>query len=205
MPADIATLLAEAPWLARLARSLTGDGAEADDLVQETYAAALRSPPETDRPIRPWLRHVAKNLARMRHRGSSRRAANESVVEAQSDPVRTPEQLVERAQLERRLAELVLELEEPFRATVLLRYREGLSAEQIAKERLCRWGAWAPSSWRSTHKRRRSSAMALRCRATRSFRCTEAASKEVQRRSRACAQVRIPCARCSVTRALRAR
>lgn len=41
MVADIATLLAEAPWLARLARSLTGDAAEADDIVQEAYAAAL--------------------------------------------------------------------------------------------------------------------------------------------------------------------
>ena len=102
MPADIAALLAEAPWLARLARSLTGDGAEADDLVQDTYAAALRSPPDTERPLRPWLRRVAVNLARMRHRGRTRRAANERVVEVQADPVRTPEQLVERAQLERR-------------------------------------------------------------------------------------------------------
>ena len=57
MHADIATLLAEAPWLARLARSLTGDPAEADDLVQDTYAAALHSPPATDRqPPTPWGR-----------------------------------------------------------------------------------------------------------------------------------------------------
>src|SRR5262245_16523401 len=134
MPADIATLLAEAPWLERLARSLTGDPIEADDLVQDTYAAALRSPPDTDRPIRPWLRRVAINLARMRHRVRARRAATESVVETQSEPVRDAEQLLERARLERRLAELVLELDEPFRTTVLLRYREGLSAEQIANQ-----------------------------------------------------------------------
>jgi RNA polymerase sigma-70 factor (ECF subfamily) len=134
MHADIATLLAEAPWLARLARSLTGDAAEADDLVQETYAAALRSPPATDRPVRPWLRRVVINLARMRHRSRSRRAATDRVVETQTDPVRDPEQLLERARLERRLAELVLELDEPFRTTVLLRYREGLSAEQIATQ-----------------------------------------------------------------------
>ena len=62
MPADIAALLAEAPWLARLARSIVGDPAEADDLVQEAYAAALRSPPDTERPIRPWLRRVVVNL-----------------------------------------------------------------------------------------------------------------------------------------------
>ncbi|MBA3465005.1 MAG: RNA polymerase sigma factor [Deltaproteobacteria bacterium] len=115
MPADIATLLAEAPWLARLARRLTGDPAEADDLVQDTYAAALRSPPATDRPLRPWLRRVAINLARMRHRSRSRRAATEGVVETQTEPVRDAQQLLERARVERRLAELVLELDEPFR------------------------------------------------------------------------------------------
>jgi RNA polymerase sigma-70 factor (ECF subfamily) len=134
VPADIETLLAEAPWLARLARSLTSDAAEADDIVQETYAAALRSPPDIDRPVRPWLRRVAVNLARMRYRGRTRRAANESVIDAQTEPVPTPEQLLERAQLERRLAELVIELDEPFRTTVLLRYREGLTAEQIANQ-----------------------------------------------------------------------
>lgn len=134
MPADIAALLAEAPWVARLARSLTGDPAEADDIVQDAYAAALRSPPETDRPIRPWLRRVVVNLVRMRHRAGVRRAANEPVIEAQAEPVRTPDELLARAELERRLAELVIALDEPYRTTVLLRYREGLTAEQIAKQ-----------------------------------------------------------------------
>ncbi len=134
MPVDIGTLLAEAPWLARLARSVSGNAAEADDIVQEAYAAALRSPPDTDRPIRPWLRRVVVNLARMRHRTRTRRAANEPVVETASEPVRTPAELLERAQLERRLAELVIALDEPFRTTVLLRYRQGLTAEQIAKQ-----------------------------------------------------------------------
>src|SRR6185295_18199887 len=105
---------------------------EADDIVQETYAAALRSPPDDDRPVRPWLRRVAVNFARMRHRGRVRREANEQVELA--DPVRTPDALLERAQLERRLAELVIALDEPYRSTVLLRYREGLTAEQIAKQ-----------------------------------------------------------------------
>ena len=134
MPADIATLLAEAPWVARLARSLVGDSAEADDIVQEAYAAALRSPPETDRPVRPWLRRVVVNLVRMRHRSRVRRDTNEPAVEAHIEVVRSPEELLERAQLERRLAELVIALDEPFRTTVLLRYREGLTAEQIAKQ-----------------------------------------------------------------------
>ena len=45
---DVTTLLAEADWLTRLARSLVG-GDDADDFVQETYAVALRTPPDPDR------------------------------------------------------------------------------------------------------------------------------------------------------------
>jgi RNA polymerase sigma factor (sigma-70 family) len=43
---------------------MTGSAAEADDLVQETFARALEKPPKTDRPLRPWLTKVSMNLAR---------------------------------------------------------------------------------------------------------------------------------------------
>lgn len=44
---------------------LTGDAADADDLVQETFARALAHPPaRTDEPWRPWLVRVALNLGR---------------------------------------------------------------------------------------------------------------------------------------------
>jgi hypothetical protein len=61
MSVDVAGVLAEAEWLTRLARSLTGDSAEAADAVQETFVAALRSPPDPERPVRPWLRRVLTN------------------------------------------------------------------------------------------------------------------------------------------------
>ena len=129
---EIATLVAETAWLTRLARSLTGDAAEADDAVQETFVAALRSPPDAERPPRPWLRRVLVNVIRMRHRGRTRQAANESIVEP--DAAATPDHLLDRARLERRITKLVLELPEPYRTTVLLRYREGISAEAIAHQ-----------------------------------------------------------------------
>jgi RNA polymerase sigma-70 factor (ECF subfamily) len=48
---------------------MTGSAADADDLVQETFARALSSPPaDTTAPWRPWLVRVAVNLARDRHR-----------------------------------------------------------------------------------------------------------------------------------------
>ncbi|WP_426756289.1 sigma-70 family RNA polymerase sigma factor [Myxococcus sp. Y35] len=43
---------------------MTGVSADADDLVQETYARALASPPARQEELRPWLTRVAVNLAR---------------------------------------------------------------------------------------------------------------------------------------------
>lgn len=44
---------------------LTGNAADADDIVQETFVRALRRPPpRTDEPWRPWLVRVALNLGR---------------------------------------------------------------------------------------------------------------------------------------------
>lgn len=44
---------------------MTGNAADADDLVQETFVRALKHPPaRTDEPWRPWLVRVAINLGR---------------------------------------------------------------------------------------------------------------------------------------------
>jgi RNA polymerase sigma-70 factor (ECF subfamily) len=52
---------------------MTGAATDADDLVQETFARALASPPpDTTAPWRPWLVRVAMNLARDRLRRRKR-------------------------------------------------------------------------------------------------------------------------------------
>src|SRR5262245_10243167 len=44
---------------------MTGNAADADELVQETFTRALERPPvRTDEPWRPWLVRVAMNLSR---------------------------------------------------------------------------------------------------------------------------------------------
>lgn len=44
---------------------MTGNAADADDLVQETFVRAIERPPRrTDEPARPWLVRVAMNLSR---------------------------------------------------------------------------------------------------------------------------------------------
>jgi RNA polymerase sigma-70 factor (ECF subfamily) len=134
-PLSLESRLAHADWVRKLAYVLVRDEAKADDLTQETWLAALRSPPDPTRPLRPWLAEVVRNLSRMNARSTQRRnhreiASQREVTEKEQD---TPERLLERAEAQRMLSELVLRLDEPYRATVLLRYFEGCSAEEIGK------------------------------------------------------------------------
>src|SRR5688500_16823602 len=72
----IEELLQQAPWLRRLAAKLVA-GDAADDLVQETWLAALMHPPGRGGPVRPWLARVAHNLAQNLRRGERRRSEHE--------------------------------------------------------------------------------------------------------------------------------
>jgi RNA polymerase sigma-70 factor (ECF subfamily) len=55
----------QARFLWGLCYRMTGSAADADDLVQDTFARAMASPPaDTTSPLRPWLVRVAMNLAR---------------------------------------------------------------------------------------------------------------------------------------------
>jgi RNA polymerase sigma factor (sigma-70 family) len=125
-------LLAQSLWLRRLARALTGDAA--DDVLQETYAAALVSPPRPDQPLRPWLAAVVRNFAHMMFRSEGRRRAREAAAsETAGTSLPTPEELLASHQAQRLVAEAVEALEEPFRSTVLLCYVEGLSPSEVAR------------------------------------------------------------------------
>jgi RNA polymerase sigma factor (sigma-70 family) len=125
-------LLSHASWLQALARSLVSDPATADDLVQDTWVAALQRPPREGGNLRGWLSRVLKNVAFQRSRSEGRRARRERDVEGPA-PLLTPEELAVKLDTQRRLAALVAELDEPYRSTLLLRYYEGVEASQIAR------------------------------------------------------------------------
>jgi RNA polymerase sigma-70 factor, ECF subfamily len=95
------------------------DPASADDIVQETFIRAWRHLPQLtadDRPIRPWLFHVARNLLIDADRA------------AQSRPATVPEQLAEDARpdasltqvLDRELVSGALQHLSPAHQTVLV-------------------------------------------------------------------------------------
>lgn len=124
-------LLANAGWLRALAASLVSDRASADDLVQDTWVAALRHPPDPGRPLRPWLARVVQNLARNRRRGDVRRSDREASLRPTGEPI-SPAKIAEEVEAQRLLADAVLKLEEPLRTTVVLRYFRGMNASEIA-------------------------------------------------------------------------
>ena len=127
-------LLSHAQWLRMLALRMVGDESTADDLVQETWLAALKRPPRSE-GLRAWLSRVLTNAVRQRRRSTLRREGYEVEAPAQRAEVPSPEDLALRLEQEQRLLAAVGGLRDPYRTVVLLRYEEGLSAVEIAKLR----------------------------------------------------------------------
>jgi RNA polymerase sigma factor (sigma-70 family) len=131
--APVEDLLAHAEWLRHLATRLLGES-EAEDAVQDTLAAALKAPPQAAQS-RPWLAEVLRNFARRRwRRGRIHTRAVGALGYLDEGSAPAPDELLVRTALQRELVDLVLQLEEPYRRTLLLRYYEGKSAVAIAAE-----------------------------------------------------------------------
>jgi RNA polymerase sigma factor (sigma-70 family) len=124
-----AALEANLDWIRSLARALARDPEAAEDLAQATCVAALEAPADGARRFRPWIATVMKNLWRQRGRSEERRRARE---ESARRPDRTSDDLVLEVVLFRELAQHVLELDEPYRSAVLMRFWGRLPPRAIA-------------------------------------------------------------------------
>ncbi len=139
MPADL--LLRHANGLRQLARGLVADEHAAEDVLQETWLAALRTPP-APRPgaeaggVGAWLGGVARRLARKRRRGERRRDERERRV-AREEPIASVDEELARREILRHVVEAVLSLEEPYQTVVVLRYYEDLPPRDIAERLGC--------------------------------------------------------------------
>lgn len=114
-----------------LARTLVRDPHLAEDLTQDAMVAGLRFGADRARDVTAWLRGTLRHLVRRDLRARRRRAGLEQAA-ARPEALPAPEELLERARLQRRLADAVLSLDEPYRTAVLLRFFEGLPPRQIA-------------------------------------------------------------------------
>lgn len=128
---DPEALLRESTWLHGLARSLVHDEHEAEDVVQGTLLTAVTHPPRSAAALRAWLGQVARRLAIRTGQQKQWRARREEIAARPEQGAPTVD-LVARTSLFRQLTGFVLELEEPYRTTVLLRYFEDVPVREIA-------------------------------------------------------------------------
>jgi len=128
----IEDLLAHSDWVRRLVGGLVFDPSKADDAVQETWAAALERPPREDVDLRAWLAACARNAVRKLGRGESRRKRRERIA-ARLEALPDTASVIAKARLQRRMVDAVLELDEPYRTTLLLRFFEELPPREIAQ------------------------------------------------------------------------
>lgn len=126
-------LLAHQDWIRRLARAIVADEGSAEDVVQDTWLAALRHPPATDRPLRPWLASVVRNFARQRLRRRRPVAVSEPTARELAGGTRSAGEDAERSEMRALLVEAVLALREPYRTVLVLRFWGGLEPREIAE------------------------------------------------------------------------
>ncbi|HEX5053033.1 MAG TPA: sigma-70 family RNA polymerase sigma factor [Planctomycetota bacterium] len=126
-----AQVLTELAWVRNLARRLLADPSLADDVAQDTWLAARLHPPATGGGVRNWLAVVVRNRVHRLARADRRRVARE--LAAAERATEDPADVVERAALHREMTAAVMELDEPYRSAVLLRYLDELPAPEVAR------------------------------------------------------------------------
>lgn len=124
--------MAQRDWLRDLARTLSHCDADADDLTQDAYAAALTDPGDAIRSPRAWLASVTRHLAFGVHKSERARTDRERALPVR-DAAQATDQAVANTEVYALLSNLVLALDEPYRTVVMLRFYEGQSAAQIAR------------------------------------------------------------------------
>ena len=131
-PVSIEELQKETGWIRELARGLIGDADVAEDVVQHTLTAALSKPPRQPSKIRAWSQSVVRNFIRNFHRDRERRRRRERQV-SRRERQPAPRDETEVAELRRRVATAVFELDEPYRSTIIGLYYYELTPPELAR------------------------------------------------------------------------
>ena len=129
----VTRLLEESGWLSGLALRLVNDPSLADDLAQETLLSALKANRQPDaESTRGWLATILRRKVLGLKREEARRGYRQEVA-AKHEALPSAEEVGAMLESERLLRDALEGLEEPYRRAVMLRYREGLSAAEIAR------------------------------------------------------------------------
>jgi RNA polymerase sigma-70 factor, ECF subfamily len=123
----------------RLALSIVGDRAEANEITQETFIAALRSLPsyEERKSFKAWLYTIALNHSRSHLRKRKvierLRTTLNAIFQIETQKQASPEESVIKNEKEAEVWKGLNQLDEPFRMVVILRYFHELSIAEISE------------------------------------------------------------------------
>lgn len=117
-----------AGYVLRVARSLTGHDADAEDLVQETFLGALSGRYRGEASVRTWLVQILVRRAAMLRR-KRRRHPEDELGEGEPEAAGGPGGVEARLDLAQMLASLTPE----HREVVVLRELEGMSYDEMAR------------------------------------------------------------------------
>ena len=112
---------------------MLGDEAAAEDTVQDALVLALERPPLQKDNFGGWLNAVVRTLALKRLRGDRRRARREESA-ARVERTDSTVDSVATAALCKQLVDAVLELDEPYRSAISMRYFDDLPPREIATQ-----------------------------------------------------------------------
>ncbi len=132
VPKSIEELLVHERSVRALARRLVLDEALADDVVQQTWLAALACDPRRIRSPSAWLSGVVRRIAFRLLRSEGRRAVREREA-AGPESSAAFEETVRREAGRRELVDALFTLDEPWRATLYLRFFEELPRAEVAR------------------------------------------------------------------------
>ena len=129
-PKDI--VLENLEWIRRLAEGLLRDRGGAEEIVQETWIRARKTPPRQGQGERAWLSRVVQNLVVDTRRSEARRREIEAL--GTDTTLARPDGKLETHALQAELRARVNELEEPYRSCIQKRWLEELSVAEMAVE-----------------------------------------------------------------------
>ncbi|HEV2661884.1 MAG TPA: RNA polymerase sigma factor [Ktedonobacteraceae bacterium] len=125
------------PLLGYLYRFLGGDRPLAEDIVQETFLRVLqRGSYQPGRPFKPWLYAIAINQGRDYFKSARVRrdvAQDEEIMEGIYDTTPGPEEAALSDEQGHMVAVALGQLSEEYRVTLILRFYNGLSLQEIAE------------------------------------------------------------------------
>jgi RNA polymerase sigma-70 factor (ECF subfamily) len=130
LPPD--NLLAHASFVRGLARALVAGDHDVDDVVQETWLAALGSSGSEIRKPRSWLASITRRRAARLHR--TRASLDKRHAEAaQARQVESPHQLAARREIIQRVSSALATLPAHYQDALVLRYYEALPPREVAR------------------------------------------------------------------------